>query len=104
MFIRGKNSEMCAGALDPAAQAPRLNSTRARAPLAKVFPLQSSLMIIRRFLLALLLLVVPARADFTFIHCSDVHYGVGDNHETDAALYREIAALERWFEGVYGGK
>lgn len=50
-------------------------------------------MTIRRFLLALLLLVPSARADFTFIHCSDVHYGAGENHVTDAELYREMTQL-----------
>jgi outer membrane protein assembly factor BamB len=42
----------------------------------------------------LLLIALPpsvARADFSFIHCSDIHIGAGNNHETDAALFAEMA-------------
>jgi outer membrane protein assembly factor BamB len=35
-----------------------------------------------------------ARADFTFIHSSDPHFGAGENHETNARLFAEIAALK----------
>jgi outer membrane protein assembly factor BamB len=34
-----------------------------------------------------------ARGDFTFIHCSDVHVGAGDNAKTDAALFVEMTKL-----------
>ncbi len=37
--------------------------------------------------------VAPPKG-FTFIHCSDVHVGAGNNHETDAALFAEIAKLD----------
>lgn len=29
-------------------------------------------------------------ADFTFIHCSDIHIGAGENHKTDAKLFDEM--------------
>ena len=35
-----------------------------------------------------------ARADFTFIHSSDPHFGAGENQETNAKLFAEIAALK----------
>src|SRR5205823_5769903 len=44
--------------------------------------------------LIVLLICQWTRADFTFIHCSDVHVGAGNNAETDAAMFREIAALD----------
>lgn len=34
-----------------------------------------------------------ARGDFTFIHCSDIHIGAGDNDKTDAKLFTEITQL-----------
>jgi outer membrane protein assembly factor BamB len=34
-----------------------------------------------------------ARADFTFVHCSDIHIGAENNDKTDARLFAEIAAL-----------
>jgi outer membrane protein assembly factor BamB len=40
--------------------------------------------------------VIPAaaRADFTFIHASDVHFGAGDNHLTDAKLFAEMRDMK----------
>lgn len=35
-----------------------------------------------------------ALADFTFVHASDTHFGVGKNHEIDAEFFREISALD----------
>ena len=40
-----------------------------------------------------LLLAVQTRADFTFIHASDTHFGAGENHLTDAKLFEEIRNL-----------
>jgi outer membrane protein assembly factor BamB len=34
-----------------------------------------------------------ARADFTFIHCSDIHVGAGEHAKTDAALFSEMSKL-----------
>jgi outer membrane protein assembly factor BamB len=34
-----------------------------------------------------------ARGEFTFVHVSDIHIGAQNNHETDAALLKEIAEL-----------
>jgi outer membrane protein assembly factor BamB len=51
---------------------------------------------LRTLALALILFAcsaAPARADFTFIHCSDIHVGAGENARTDAALLTEIAQL-----------
>jgi hypothetical protein len=42
-------------------------------------------------LLACSLFAGPARADFTFIHSSDPHFGAGENHETNAKLYADTA-------------
>lgn len=39
------------------------------------------------------LALTSARADFSFVHCSDIHVGAGDNVKTDGALFAEIAAL-----------
>lgn len=36
-----------------------------------------------------------ALADFTFIHASDTHFGAGTNHDTNAKLFAEIAALKQ---------
>src|SRR5215204_2778016 len=44
-------------------------------------------------LFVLLICSALARADFTFIHASDVHFGAGDNHETNAKLFEEIRKL-----------
>jgi outer membrane protein assembly factor BamB len=44
--------------------------------------------------LALLLFPATLLADFTFIHSSDPHFGAGNNHETNARLFAEIAALQ----------
>ena len=41
-----------------------------------------------------LVLASAARADFTFIHASDIHVGAGDNHVTDAKLFTEISNLK----------
>lgn len=53
-------------------------------------------MYIRRvyFALCLVVSVACARADFTFIHCSDMHFGAGENHVTDAKLFAEMASLD----------
>jgi outer membrane protein assembly factor BamB len=51
----------------------------------------------RKFLLAVLvvqLTVASARADFTFIHISDIHVGAGENAATDAKMFAEIVALD----------
>ena len=45
-------------------------------------------------IVGLIACVAPARADFTFIHCSDVHVGAGENAETDKKMFREIQALD----------
>src|SRR5688572_2034983 len=45
-------------------------------------------------LFALLESCAVARADFTFIHCSDPHFGAGENHVTDAELFKEISARD----------
>lgn len=53
----------------------------------------------RRIAFAALLLLVSAavtgaaRADFTFIHTTDVHIGAGDNVNLDAKMFGEIRAL-----------
>ena len=48
-----------------------------------------------RLILAALLLCCPlARAEFTFIHCSDVHVGAQNNKDVDAQLFTEIARLD----------
>ena len=48
--------------------------------------------------IALLLVAFIAKSaqadDFTFIHVSDIHVGAGKNAETDAALLKEISALD----------
>ncbi len=58
-------------------------------------PTGVSIVLIRRFVLIVALsLAAPfARADFTFIHCSDIHIGAGDNHVTDAKLFTEMTQL-----------
>src|SRR4051794_39058175 len=33
-------------------------------------------------------------AEFSFVHVSDIHVGAGKNAETDAAMFREICALD----------
>src|SRR4051812_9608123 len=38
-----------------------------------------------------LLVAIPVRGDFTFVHCSDIHIGAGNNAEADAELFEEIA-------------
>src|SRR5437867_501032 len=55
--------------------------------------------IARRFfsLLVVCLLAHQARADFTFVHISDTHVGAGSNAEIDAALFKEISALNPAF-------
>ena len=35
-----------------------------------------------------------ARADFTFVHCSDTHFGAGQNHEINAQFFTEISNLD----------
>ena len=35
-----------------------------------------------------------AWADFTFIHSSDTHFGVGENHTINAEAFREITKLD----------
>jgi outer membrane protein assembly factor BamB len=35
-----------------------------------------------------------ALADFTFIHASDVHFGAGENHVTDAKLFAEMRDMK----------
>ena len=35
-----------------------------------------------------------ARADFRFVHISDPHVGAGENHLTDAKLFKEIIELD----------
>ena len=42
------------------------------------------------FAATLFLAAGAARADFTFIHTSDPHFGVGENHKTNAELFSEI--------------
>src|SRR5262245_19608427 len=35
-----------------------------------------------------------AHADFRFVHISDPHVGAGENHITDAKLFKEISDLD----------
>jgi len=52
---------------------------------------------IKRSILALLILAASAFADFSFVHVSDIHVGAGknpSNGETDARLFKEISALD----------
>jgi outer membrane protein assembly factor BamB/3',5'-cyclic AMP phosphodiesterase CpdA len=46
-----------------------------------------------RVFVALLLVASPAWADFRFVHISDPHFGAGENHVTDAKLFKEISEL-----------
>jgi hypothetical protein len=52
-------------------------------------------MLPRLTILALLALLPAsaARADFTFIHASDNHFGAGENDKLNAAMFDEIAKL-----------
>jgi hypothetical protein len=49
-----------------------------------------------RLIFAALILAtaLAARADFTFIHISDIHVGAGNNAETDEVLFTEMAARD----------
>src|SRR5437868_3914637 len=60
----------------------------------------SESLIMQRLSICLLAIVIlcssarPARADFTFIHASDIHVGAGDNAANDVKCFTEISKLD----------
>lgn len=46
------------------------------------------------FLAALLFGCAPVFADFRLVHCSDTHFGAGNNQQADVAMFKEISSLD----------